>query len=331
MPAPTSTTTSLPPPGDDLDDLFNYDVETDDVFRDYNPAMDAPVQSTTPPQPKATDLGIDEEIQVTKKRKPIAKLDETRRVDATPFIALLKTLTGPYRLLSQAGIPKLRRITKERLRFKGKGHEYSDAAQLLNLYQLWLDDLYPRAKFADGLAMIEKLGHSKRLQTMRREWIKEGKPLEARREDEASSSEGAPLPKASAAKGTSTEESAVNTRMAAPKETASLPPSSKPATSTSKNSKEESLFVSDDELDTHPSDDELDALFAENAPLTNTTVTTLAVPTPYEAEQHASEDDELDALLAEDTFKTRSAPPPTEKHDDFEDEMEAMAGMDDMW
>lgn len=54
--------------------------------------------------------------------------------------------------------------------------KFSDAARLLNFYQLWLDDLFPRAKFADGLAMIEKLGHSKRLQTMRREWIDEEKP-----------------------------------------------------------------------------------------------------------------------------------------------------------
>ena len=85
---------------------------------------------------------------------------------------------------------------KERLKFKGKGREvwrskavkrytltsydpqYSDVARLLNAYQLWLDDLYPRAKFADGLAIIEKLGHTKRMQTMRREWIQEGKPRE---------------------------------------------------------------------------------------------------------------------------------------------------------
>ena len=98
------------------------------------------------------------------------------------------------RLLSPAGIPKLRRIVKERLKFKGRGYEvwcskavqrctltscdpqYSDVARLLNAYQLWLDDLYPRAKFADGLAIIEKLGHTKRMQTMRREWIQEGKP-----------------------------------------------------------------------------------------------------------------------------------------------------------
>lgn len=54
--------------------------------------------------------------------------------------------------------------------------QFSDAARLLNFYQLWLDDLFPKAKFADGLAMIEKLGHSKRIQTMRREWINEEKP-----------------------------------------------------------------------------------------------------------------------------------------------------------
>lgn len=52
-------------------------------------------------------------------------------------------------------------------------------ARLLNIYQLWLDDLYPRAKFADALAIIEKLGHSKQMQTMRREWINEGKSRES--------------------------------------------------------------------------------------------------------------------------------------------------------
>lgn len=59
---------------------------------------------------------------------------------------------------------------------KGKGHEFSDVARLLNFYQLWLDGLYPRARFADGLQLIEKVGHTKRMQVMRREWIDEGKP-----------------------------------------------------------------------------------------------------------------------------------------------------------
>lgn len=55
--------------------------------------------------------------------------------------------------------------------------QFSDMAHLLNFYQLWLDDLFPRAKFTDGLAMIEKLGHSKRIQVMRREWIEESRPI----------------------------------------------------------------------------------------------------------------------------------------------------------
>lgn len=65
-----------------------------------------------------------------------------------------------------------------------KNEQFSDAARLLNFYQLWLDDLYPRAKFADGLAMIEKLGHSRRLQTMRRQWIDEERPGHRSEDDE---------------------------------------------------------------------------------------------------------------------------------------------------
>lgn len=41
------------------------------------------------------------------------------------------------------------------------------------MYQLWLDGLFPKAKFDDGLAMVEKLGHTKSLQVMRKQWIDE--------------------------------------------------------------------------------------------------------------------------------------------------------------
>lgn len=70
-------------------------------------------------------------------------------------------------------------------------NQFSDVAQLLRTYQLWLDDLYPKAKFADGLAMIEKLGHSKRMQVTRKTWIDESKP-KALLEDEDAEHE--PLP-----------------------------------------------------------------------------------------------------------------------------------------
>lgn len=56
------------------------------------------------------------------------------------------------------------------------------------MYQLWLDDLYPRAKFADGLTIVEKLGHTKRMQMMRKQWIDEGKPKGSVEDDRNASS-----------------------------------------------------------------------------------------------------------------------------------------------
>ncbi|KGO70957.1 Replication fork protection component Swi3 [Penicillium italicum] len=144
------------PTAGDLNDLFDYDIGLDEIILDKN----APNTNSTKASgtgDSALGLGLDEEVKVTRKRQPVAKLDEGR-------------------LLSQPGIPKLRHTARQKLKFKGKGQEFNDAARLLNFYQLWLDDLFPRAKFADGLAMIEKLGHSKRVQAMRREWIDEEKP-----------------------------------------------------------------------------------------------------------------------------------------------------------
>ena len=115
---------NVPPvPADDLDDLFDYDVG--DVFRDVDTNIDIPARQKplekADGKENAAGLGIDEEIKVTKKRAPMPKLDENR---SAPWMSnqSLECLLE-HRLLSQAGIPKLRRITKERLKFKGKGHE----------------------------------------------------------------------------------------------------------------------------------------------------------------------------------------------------------------
>jgi replication fork protection complex subunit Csm3/Swi3 len=63
---------------------------------------------------------------------------------------------------------------------------------MLNMYQLWLDDLYPRAKFADALTIIEKVGHTKRMQVMRKDWIDEGKPRRTANRDEEDMEENVP-------------------------------------------------------------------------------------------------------------------------------------------
>jgi replication fork protection complex subunit Csm3/Swi3 len=74
-----------------VSDLLNYDVsDDDDPFQDIDEALrvrdDKPTLSPRAAKRKVDDdkendvLGLDEEVKITKKRKPIAKLDETRSV-----------------------------------------------------------------------------------------------------------------------------------------------------------------------------------------------------------------------------------------------------------
>jgi hypothetical protein len=104
----------------------DFDDDLDDILKDVlNPTN--VVQSTEQPthsepwRSKKSDaagaLGVDEEIIITKKRQPAPKLDDQR-------------------LLSEPGIPRLRKISKDRLRFKGKGHEARGRDDPAHLYQL---------------------------------------------------------------------------------------------------------------------------------------------------------------------------------------------------
>ncbi|KAI1080115.1 Swi3-domain-containing protein [Whalleya microplaca] len=138
--------------------IDDYDVDDDPfALSGGEEAQNNANNSQSKKRKEANDLGIDEAVAVAKKaRVPRVKLDEGR-------------------LLSEKGIPRLRRKAGD-LKFKGKGHEFSDTARLLSFYQLWLDDLFPKAKFLDALAMVEKVGHKKYMQIKRLEWIEEGKP-----------------------------------------------------------------------------------------------------------------------------------------------------------
>ncbi|KAL8849302.1 MAG: hypothetical protein Q9221_005712 [Calogaya cf. arnoldii] len=245
--APIDRPTGTNPAAEEMDDIHDYTMT--DVFRDIDVNMDAPsAKQAAQLKPKGGNdgLGLDEEIKVARKRQPVAKLDEDR-------------------LLSQAGIPKLRRIAKERFHFKGKGHEYRDLARLLNIYQLWLDDLYPRAKFADGLVMIEKLGHKKRIQTMRREWIHEGKPREKYNEMDATEEAEGSVQPGSDPKHRNTVGD--NTDVVESSDKRQILEGSDPnLNDISANDEPETLFLPNDSTnDQPPNDDELDALLAETA------------------------------------------------------------------
>ena len=200
--------------------------------------------------------------------------------------------------------------------------KYSDVTRLLTFYQLWLDDLYPRAKFGDGLAMIEKLGHSKRMQVMRKEWINEGKAKDTRLEDGEKARPSASVPERlkQRAPGSSSDHQGQSSEVCGSKEQSPTPAArsggSKGKQTGFETSADDSLFLSDDE---------------------DIAKTATGNGTKDKAKDDLVEDD-LDALLAEEDARddptelvrqqaSLSAP----KQDDFNDEEEAMADMDGFW
>jgi replication fork protection complex subunit Csm3/Swi3 len=182
MPSKTSSKPPARPSASaDFDDYLLEGDLSDNPFR--SPSPGAAATSTNKRKEPASGLGIEEEVEVKKRATvPRVKLDEARFVFPFPHHVELvfpklqtNRTTNDERLLSEAGIPKLRRRAAA-LRLKGKGHEWSDAARLLSLYQIWLDDLFPKAKFLDALAMVEKAGHKGTMHKARLGWIEEGKP-----------------------------------------------------------------------------------------------------------------------------------------------------------
>ena len=161
--------------------------------------------------------------------------------------------------------------------------------------------------------MIEKLGHTKRMQTMRKEWINEGKPNQtiqdastntasnSTEESRASKSDEAPRsinqpqrPQTPAAEVSNDDDlySATPKRLSNVHRKGSAP--------------DDSLYVSDDEPGDHPPDDDLDLLLAEDSRQDPTTMTTTK---DYNDDKSIS----------------------NSREDSFDDEMEALADMGDIW
>jgi replication fork protection complex subunit Csm3/Swi3 len=64
----------------DLNDLFDYDVGLDEIFQGNGASNSNDANANAKPSgdPSSLGLGLDEEVKVTKKRQPVAKLDEAR-------------------------------------------------------------------------------------------------------------------------------------------------------------------------------------------------------------------------------------------------------------
>jgi len=167
-------------------------------------------------------------------------------------------------------------------------------ARLLNTYQLWLDDLFPKAKFADGLAMIEKVGHKKQMQMMRKQWIDESKPRPVDEPDEVDMAGHSPVEEASNAESGSRNG-----------EAGRLLPSDQVESDEQGDHAQSADQAAELHAGGQPEEDELDALLAESAPVP-------AMRT---------------SLFGSGVSQQPNAPVPPDRSL-FEDEEEAMAGMD---
>ncbi|EXK27958.1 replication fork protection complex subunit Csm3/Swi3 [Fusarium oxysporum f. sp. lycopersici 4287] len=285
---------------DPANGLDNYDVDdfSDDPFA--SPPPEAANKKRKEPD---SGLGIDEEVDVKKRaRVPNVKLDEER-------------------LLGPKGIPKLRQRAKD-LKIKGKGHEFSDASRLLSFYQLWLDDLFPKAKFLDALTMVEKAGHKKRVMIARNDYINESKPKDRTADDEE---EDDMFGENDASKPTEQE----GTRPKTPEQDTGVPDDDDLYGATPRAAQRNSGPIVPIRNDV-PEDDDFEALIAEAAshdaaPRARTN------PTPAEPD-----DDDLDALMAEaeshdQTSKEKGQGSKDKETNNFDDEEAAMQEMDGLW
>ncbi|KAG5943390.1 hypothetical protein E4U59_000434 [Claviceps monticola] len=322
------------------DDLENYGIDPfDDPFATPSPPSSPKKRKELASQ----GLGIDQEVSVPKRaREPTVKLDESR-------------------LLGPAGLPKLRKRARD-LNFKGKGHEFSDAARLLSFYQIWLDDLFPKAKFLDALAMVEKLGHKKQTVVARNEILNEGKP---KTQDDQDDDFGMDLDVPAAAAGSSSG--------AAPSTARAIQGGDRPVTPVRDEGvpDEEDLYgasprvvrqqnpprsdIPDEEdlygatprivrhqvpqPDVPDEEDDLDALIAEAESQDRLSFVVRAkAPLPATQQDDADGEDDLDALIAEAETRdsevrlqkpSQGAPYDSgETRHDFDEEEAAMQGMD---
>ncbi|RFU75513.1 replication fork protection complex subunit csm3 swi3 [Trichoderma arundinaceum] len=312
-----STSERLPAHGDDLDD-YGLD-DSDNPFASPTPP---PESSTKKRKEPDSGLGIDEEVSVQKRvRVPNVKLDEER-------------------LLGPAGIPKLR-IRAGGLKLKGKGHEFSDAARLLSFYQLWLDDLFPKARFLDALAMVEKAGHKKRLLTARNEWINQGRPKAS---DYAVDDE-LDIAAVTIAEDSQTSEGGIPTeRTQKTPERDDVPDDDDLYDATPRGPARSTNAARPAPSNDAPDDDDLEALMAEaesmdsrQVPAVTTNVTATTTKQNNASSANDLEEDDLDALIAEAEERDRPAQKKAgndslgDKRHDFADDEEAMQEMEGLW
>jgi replication fork protection complex subunit Csm3/Swi3 len=193
--------------------------------------------------------------------------------------------------------------------------QFSDASRLLSFYQLWLDDLFPKAKFVDALAMVEKVGHKKQVVLARNELMNKTRPRD-HVEDEVEDVDdlfGGVQNSSSATGQPEVSHTATVERPRTPPAADDGIPDDADLYDATPRASRPAAQAPPSQPDDIPDDDELDALMAEygapGEPVSQPSKPRQAPSQPAQAPQQSKpsnnddedvpDDDDLDALLAE--------------------------------
>lgn len=105
-----------------------------------------------PVQINDDELGINTEVQV-KRTRYVAKLDDER-------------------MLGEKGLGALKHLCSK-IHLKGNGHEVGDLGRLLDMYQMWSHDMFPKGQFKNLYSLTSKTGRSASVRNVRLAWIDE--------------------------------------------------------------------------------------------------------------------------------------------------------------
>lgn len=243
---------------------------------------------------------------------PTAVVTRTRRVQVK--------LTGEKLMDKERGLPKLMQISKKRLHISKNKTSYENFNQIIQIYQLWAHQLYPKAKFKDFIKLTQQLGRTdKELREFRKNVIRQELGLIFQGdEDNHLSEERNPIEKDTVPTTTTENESNNNT---------GIPTSPPPVIATDGDidnnnnegegegedvvpSKRKSVFVPEDD---DSEDDDLYSLAAPRPP-------TFAPTTTEDEIQQLEKEHELDINNIENI-------PSNVKEDEFDEDEEAMEAM----
>ena len=143
--------------------------------------------------------------------------------------------------------------------------------------------------------MIEKLGHKKRIQVVRREWIHEGKPQE-KYTDATKESDGVTHPESEPRDGANAEYNSEVVETSERQTTSDSRIKNLVGGANSESGNEETLFLPNDRPDDEPPEDDLEAWLAETADDNNRN--TSIIPTAAQRDAKEDDFDDEEALAA---------------------------------